>query len=313
MSYTRTTVGRAPLNEICTAVADIYSSQDSARSIWDVWSHVIHHAAGIVEEVRKNTTDRSKLLQEIADFALWLFTACHKLDGPVGKARASESPRDSAIHVSGPISYLLWNRYPGICCWCGLGVGGEVGSPKRCQCQELEVGLRVKSKNQERARAIRTREVAAANIGSVPRGIDDWQEMFGDIYRDTLARLDLRDVSLHLLEEIGEVSDGLVRMYTYTPKTFVTGEPRWRQIRLEDEVADTCSWLFALVQRLSGSKLSEIIWDRYGSDAKTAFYCRHCKEERCTCEILLIPSSAHSVSDLVDRYDSWTPEEPTLD
>ena len=40
----------------------------------------------------------------------------------------------------------------------------------------------------------------------------------------------------------------MVRMYSYKQDDFLKGEPRQRQLRLESQIADVFSWLFALVE-----------------------------------------------------------------
>jgi NTP pyrophosphatase (non-canonical NTP hydrolase) len=75
--------------------------------------------------------------------------------------------------------------------------------------------------------------------------------MFGTVFAANLRHLSLTDVGLHLMEELGEVSDAMVRMYSYVQKTFVAGEPNWRQFKLEAQLADVFSWLFSLIEKLS--------------------------------------------------------------
>ena len=95
---------------------------------------------------------------------------------------------------------------------------------------------------------------------------------------------------------MGEVSDALVRMYTYLDGDPLEQELAARQIRLEDELADTLSWLFGLVERLGsgqpvdGAKLqlSTVLWDKYGSEEHQSFWCRHCKSMICECPVFLI-------------------------
>jgi hypothetical protein len=101
-----------------------------------------------------------------------------------------------------------------------------------------------------------------------------------------------------LLEEMGEVSDALVRMYTYLETDSIERELVARQIRLEDELADVLSWLFGLVERLSSNQthlaegktvqLSTILWGKYGSDELGSFWCRHCRSIICECPVRLI-------------------------
>jgi NTP pyrophosphatase (non-canonical NTP hydrolase) len=132
--------------------------------------------------------------------------------------------------------------------------------------------------------------------------------LISTLYGDRLKQTPLPEVALHLLEEMGEVSDGLIRMYTYLEKhlALIADEVAARQIRLEDELADVLSWLLGLVVRLnvegqsqpqeslstvpaaiSNSRLllSQILWARYGSDEKRGFRCWSCEDVICSCLI----------------------------
>jgi hypothetical protein len=133
----------------------------------------------------------------------------------------------------------------------------------------------------------------------------------------------LPDIALHLMEELGEVSDAMIRMYTYSEKKFVNAEPNRRQSNLEGEIADVFSWLFALVEKLDllkqkthgagnqGSeltaaltvsvRLSGIIWDRYSSDALESFRCWKCKLRECRCQIILVPA-IRPTEELVQKF-----------
>jgi len=124
---------------------------------------------------------------------------------------------------------------------------------------------------------------------------------------------------------MGEVSNALVRMYTYKESDFVDGEPSIRQVWLEEELSNVSSWLFALVEKLDsvrnradeyqrwllrddafqrdGLLLSQIIWRRYGSDEHQSFVCWKCGEQSCTCQIILVPPD-RSVEDLRGLIDS---------
>jgi len=156
-----------------------------------------------------------------------------------------------------------------------------------------------------------------------PSGLDEWQEMFGAIFAKELVALSPTDIVLHLMEELGEVSDAMIRMYTYKEKTFRLGEPNWRQSNLEGQLADVFSWLLVLaekldilerergerqgqrkhakLQRAESIQLSGIIWRRYGSDDLGSFYCPFCKMTACHCAIILVPDG-RSLEELVEKF-----------
>ena len=178
-----------------------------------------------------------------------------------------------------------------------------------CDCLLFDIESRDQSEKKRRTKALRA--YARQIIKCKPVSVDDWQDMFARIYKANLRHIDLSDIAFHLLEEMGEVSDAMVRIYTYSRiRPLTSEEPLWRQTWLEEEIADVSSWLLALVEKLdfvretadeydrwrfkdtfaarTKIQLSRIIWTRYGSDERKCFYCPHCKETTCNCEIKFI-------------------------
>jgi NTP pyrophosphatase (non-canonical NTP hydrolase) len=320
MEWMQSTIGEMSLDNVVDAVSVIYAQHDKKRSLWDVWSHALHHSAAVAEEIRKLSVpgaNESKIKQELADLALWFFTMMGKLRGSLGSAMVGQPPQDWVVRISVGASDLLWNRYPGICPWCypkedrdKLEQFDEEDRWRPCSC-DFEVAGLVKKSEELRARALRTREIAMQKGHLRPHSIDDWQKMFRSIFGDRLIQMSISEVGLHLLEEMGEVSDCLIRMYTYGEKhrEQIANEIRARQRRLEDELADVQSWLFALIERIhlhfeglskaefptnpnedphDDSLLSRILWAQYGSNEMQTFYCRHCNQAICKCSIYFL-------------------------
>src|SRR5260370_24718363 len=112
MEYSHANVGEVSLDEYVSIVAKIYSQHDKHRSIWDVWCHTLHHAAGVAEEIRKGAPDDS-LYRESADFSLWLFTIVFKLRGVFGRSEGSfETPPDRFIRIQSTYSDPLRRNNP---------------------------------------------------------------------------------------------------------------------------------------------------------------------------------------------------------
>jgi hypothetical protein len=322
MDCTRDSIGEVQLDALVDAISGIYSRLDECRTLWDVWSHALHHAAAIAEEIRKfpfSNEGDLKLRQEIADFALWLFTMLGKVRGGLGVPAAGQQPQDWLVRVSVGPSRMMWNRYPGICPWCYCATHSQSDDPnfasdepiQCCRCDELRMHRGRKDKEEIRARVLRVRSLAATIPERCPLSIDGWQDLVGSIYRGRLSQLSLAEVMLHLFEEMGEVSDGLIRMYTYSPKHPIESEILLNQMRLEGEFADVISWLFGTLERLSmldqesrqknqlenpqavpnrEFELSQILWAQYGSDEKRGLQCRVCKQLVCTCPVQFLQS-----------------------
>ncbi|MGB6248880.1 MAG: hypothetical protein WBF54_07190 [Terriglobales bacterium] len=307
------------LDAYVTEIAKIYRVHDRHRSLWDMWCHALHHAAAIPERFRKKAP-AAEVLKEIADFALWLFTVVHKLEGRLGYAQEpTEKPPETLIRIQGGCSDLLWRRYPRICPFCyprrtGPGARAEESEEwlTPCDCPTPDPNG-PKDKTEKRAAAESLRNFSERTRRRKPKNIDEWQEMFGAVFAANLKNTSLPEVALRLMEELGEASDAMVRMYSYKQDDFLKGEPRQRQLRLESQIADVFSWLFALVERMSLSDrelfgppewrpesgivrgetthLSEIIWGRYGSDKLHSFYCPFCAHAACTCPLVFVPAT----------------------
>jgi len=324
MGRSRHEIGQIPLDEYVDAVASIYSTHDGKRSIWDVWCHTLHHAAAIAEQIRRHGPNE-KLHTEIADFSLWLFTAILKLKGKFGQSEGrAETPQESVIRIQSSCADLIWHKYPKLCptCFANETVAHEKpGHLNICECPAQRAENENDDTRRKRTTAVRHYSEGVRN--KKPSGVDEWQEMFGAIFAKNLATLSPSDIALHIMEELGEASDAMVRMYTYSERNFIDEEPNWRQSDLEGELADVFSWLFALVNKLDTAKagiqkdrdqdsrpaavstesvrLSGIIWDRYGSDSSNSFCCRKCKGIVCNCQIILVPNT-HSIEMLVQKF-----------
>ncbi|MCH8061888.1 MAG: hypothetical protein IH861_05235 [Chloroflexi bacterium] len=320
MAYTKYTIGNTTLDEFVSAIPRIYSKKDENRSVWDVWLHANHHAAAIGEEVRKGG-HQIELLEEISHFSMWLFTLLHKLQGEIGtKNYPLESDQEAVIKISSSYSELLWNKYPRMCPVCywrrtkgNRDLEHKPDFSRNCDCLLFDVEKRDPSQKRDHVRALRS--YSKANLDVKPTSVDEWQRSFSAIFRSNLRHLTLESVAFHLLEEVGEVSDAMARMYTYSRDSIrdgevLDGEPSWSQIWLEEELADVTSWLFALVEKMDfiretadiydnwrfdeniisrkPIRLSEIIWRSYGSDNLEEFWCTHCKKPVCECQIIFV-------------------------
>ena len=194
---------------------------------------------------------------------------------------------------------MVWHRYPGVChlCYARRSKSGNAeargpGLLAPCDCSAH--GPDCRDKQTKRLDSKNLLKFSEANRSRKPNSIDDWQTMFAIIFRENIKQLSPTDIGLHLMEELGEVSDALVRMYSFTKKDFRSGEPNWRQARLEGQIADVFSWLYALVQKLNDVKpitLSGIIWRRYGSDSLQSFRCPTCAKPVCVCPLIFVPAT----------------------
>lgn len=321
MAITKESIANVSLDDFISTVRGIYDTQDAKRSSWDIWLHANNHAAAIGEEARKYEPGE-KLLQEIADFSMWLFTLVGKIIATYGAPINSHGIEETTIRIDNEFSDLVWNKYPRmcpVCFWRRTKEGMKISSKdfnRPCDCLLYPVESRDQSEDEKRdhikkLHIKKLHKYAKEHYSDKPPSVDLWQGMFYDIYRSNLRHLRLQDIAFHLLEEVGEVSNAMSRMYTYGKDKFKPGEPSWHRIYLENEIADVASWLFTLVNSLElipriastfqkyvfGSTvmrddqitLSGIIWGRYGANVLNKLYCPHCKSSPiCECPIILV-------------------------
>ncbi|MCI0620476.1 MAG: MazG-like family protein [Acidobacteria bacterium] len=301
MEITAETIGRISLDDLVRRAHSLYGPKDEKRSLWDVWMHTNHHASGIAEQVRRKS-DRQRLYQEIADFSMWLFTMVTKLRGQIGFAKPPDSPQESVIRIASECSAILWRRFPRVCpfCYWRRTTGkrekeSQSGIDDPCDCgAHASMPLNA---DEKQAHATSLTEFSKNRISGKPQSVDEWQEMFASVFATQIARLSLCDIALHLMEELGEVSNAIARMYSYSERTFMAHEPLWRQFHVEEEFADVLSRLFGLVQKLDSDVseangrilLSHIVWLRYGSQSHRSLACWKCGKTTCDCQIIIVP------------------------
>jgi NTP pyrophosphatase (non-canonical NTP hydrolase) len=310
MNCSRAAAARMQLDAYVQVVPRIYGAHDQHRSLWDVWCHTLHHGASVAERVRKQVP-KQELRKEIADFTLWLLTMVQKLSGrPSHRKRPDENAPETLIRIGNTCSDLIWHRYPGVChlCYARRTKNAKNGANEHvlfaaCDCSTH--GPDNRNKKTKRRDSVDLLTFSEEIRRRKPKNIDEWQTMFAHIFRAN-KELAATDIAFHLMEELGEASDALVRMYSFTKKDFRAREPNWRQARLEGQIADVFSRLYALVEKLNEvepTTLSGIIWERYGSDRLRSFRCPTCGTPICSCPLVFVPPN-RSVSDWLQRFQA---------
>ena len=178
-----------------------------------------------------------------------MFTIVQKLYGKPGRRKsAGETPVETLVRIQHSCSDLLWRRYPGVChlCYARRSADHVRGAKLLEQCDCFEQKPDYRDRNAKRADQKSLRKFSESVRQRKPKGIDEWQVMFGAIFDRNIQRLSPVEIGFHLLEELGEVSDAMVRMYSYRNDNFSLGEPNWRRARLEDQIADAFSGFLRL-------------------------------------------------------------------
>lgn len=190
-------IGQLSVDNLPKAVGKIYGAKDELRSLWDVWLHANHHAAAIAHAAKKPRLEE-RVLKEIADLAFWLLTIVYRVRGDLGVRKPGEDDRQSIVRIKEDLSDLLWNRHPGLCPSCyWRRTRSDVASssptlPELYECAahpgEQPDGAVRRSLSQE------LRDLAGTRVGHRPDSLDLWQKWLGEIYRDYVEAVSLKEV-----------------------------------------------------------------------------------------------------------------------
>jgi hypothetical protein len=197
---------------------------------------------------------------------------------------------ESLIAISGRCADLLWLRYPGVCPSCLQRVPQVAIAndwPKTCSCEGTILDDVETPDLRGTVQALRL--LGEERRSTRPATIDHWQQLLATIYSRTLSSASLWQITAMVLEEIGSVSDAIVRLYSYSKGHPPTPEEvGWRRTRFELELARVINLLF-LVTEKSGGRLSTIVEKRYGPPSDGALSCWSCGKRECECPLLIAP------------------------
>ena len=299
----------------------VWNRLDRERSIYDTWLHTVHHVSKLGEQVRRGRFD--KLLDELADTIMWFLTFVGRLQQPA-ETRVIRIEEERLFYTSMSLTDIIWNKYPNICPVCFFRYYESANEDelwgKKCDCllyaREVETRNELLSASDEDKlekvealsnHAIQNKHRQLAKLG-------DLQNMFEKIYQANIDSSPLDFIAFHLLEEVGEVSNALIRLYTYTESS--TSQPSELYLQrvgnLESELADVISWIFAVCLKVKylcqaydelagtapkppvipslpslsqGVNFWEILWRRYGLLDGKSLWCPVCRNVICKCEV----------------------------
>lgn len=141
------------------------------------------------------------------------------------------------FHVD--LSKEMWKRFPGLCPYC-------IVAP--CDC---------------RRRRKERRSLSGIRRGRKPVSLQDWQKMFARIYHNRLL-----NSTLHLAEEIGEVSEAL--------RVFLSMHSEGSFIKTVEEIVDAVTNILGVANCLRIDMAAGMV--RYFADS-----CPGCKKFPCAC------------------------------
>jgi NTP pyrophosphatase (non-canonical NTP hydrolase) len=338
-------VHRVPLSKIGSCSIDDYVAdchtiwtKDRERPVFDIYYRVTLHGSKLGEALRLELYDDA--VHELGRVTIWLLSLVSKL------GNVDESP-DSVFGLKTALSEIIWNKYPNCCPVCfeySYIVKEErdkwKGELVKCVCmarpRDVEDRSKKSSPETKKANMAILRKYAQEYkpVNGSEYSLDTLQDMFGNIYSANIFATSIESIGFHLLEEIGEIAEALASLYTYRTEDEVNAATRDERILdLENEIADTFSWIFTLSNKLrdvfrladrTAKKLklpekfpaavelnfgrlftlSKMIWymGNYGNEKHDLLGCRDCNELVCKCPIYLIYDR--------DRVKKHFPESP---
>ncbi len=305
----------ATLDDLIHDIRIVWAKKDAQRTIYDTLLHTVNHASKLGEQVRRG--EYKGVLDELGDTVMWFLTLVGKLRQPI-EHRSPTNREACLFYTPLALTDIVWNKYPYVCpaCFLRLSKENKIGEAwqRKCDCllSSSTVEERTEEEKAEAEKALR--DFAEEHKDDKVKILADLEEMFASLYAANYDNLSLEFIAFHLLEEIGEVSDALIRLYSYdinkTPDPVQIFENR--RAHLESEIADVISWIFAVsirvkllfqvydklprkvglepfetasTHRAPQINFANILWNRYG-DRNTGFlYCPTCGKGECDCKL----------------------------
>ena len=318
------------LDDYIDDIRIVWNRLDAERSVYDTWLHTVNHAASCGEAVRRG--HYRKLLDELADTVMWFLTFVGKLQHPP-KERCIRIEEERLFYTPASLTDLVWRKYPYICPVCFFRLYQTVEEDellgRKCDCllhprevetrnellsldEEEKLGEKERQSRRDRVEALNS--YAIWNKSSQVSQVGNLQNMFEQIYQPNIESSSLESIAFHLLEEIGEVSDTLIRIYTYKNSSLSHSEEYPQRIsNLESELADVVSWIFALCLKVKyrweaydelvtalfqralapraptispGMNFWNILLRRYGCPDGKSLWCPICRNTICECKVV---------------------------
>jgi hypothetical protein len=259
---------KASLDDFYNDFDLIWERDNTERSIFDLWLHIVDHAGRIAKAVKNDNPPA--VIDDLADTTVWLMSFISFIN------RLSED--ENYITPS----EIIWNKYPMVCSSCleiflieefdllnknnsiefisqnktiisdFLKQNSEKLSSKKCDCftktnrqQEIN-NLRSLLKNEFDNLRIEYAKNNSLNKNQFD-GFAKIEIMFESIFSTYLDFKSLEDITFELLNEIGEASQAIVNLYTYdeSREPFSVELSKKRKQRLFDKIADVFYFLFA--------------------------------------------------------------------
>ncbi|MVT12638.1 toll/interleukin-1 receptor domain-containing protein [Chitinophaga tropicalis] len=259
----------ASINDYYDDFATIWARDMRERSIFDLWLHIVDHAARIAKAVKRENPPA--IIDDIADTTVWLMSFISFINNQHNQTFSLDKNKVSP-------SEIIWNKYPAICPVCfdnlilekfGLENSNnpledfENQEPqikkfiskindtfinKPCDC--LIKTSKKEIRNNIRAKLFDLRLKYAAQLNKsnkMPKAVMEIEAMFEKIFANYYRINSLESIIFSLLSEVGETTQCIVNLYTYddSREPYSLELAKKRKDRLLEKLADIFSWLFA--------------------------------------------------------------------
>jgi NTP pyrophosphatase (non-canonical NTP hydrolase) len=266
--------------------AEIYGHQHSKREVIEIWLAVVQYGSKIAEDIRK--AEYGAVHQHLAHAFAWFCSV-------VGRCKYCKEVTHPYYRIEENMSDIIGFKYPNKCGHC---------ASNPCDCSRQRMALekiqdkQVQEDKLNRARALFKRAYPYWTL-------QNWVDMFAEIYSNSIYSTPIDAIAFHLMEEIGEVARALRGITEYEGALDIRldlqqiNDLESKKNSFKFELADVFSWLVAVYLKLRliemgiGIKpeqefrgFSEDIWSQYGLPEENKVFCARCKKNPCECVYL---------------------------
>lgn len=262
---------------------EIYKHHHMNREVTEMWLPVVQFGSKIAEDIRK--AEYGMVHEHLAHAFAWFFTM-------IGRCKNFKDFTHPFYRIEKNLSELIGFKYPNKCGHC---------ASNPCDCAKQRMALeRTEDKEVQEKKLNRARELFNKTYPNWT--IQNWVNMFAEIYSNLIYSMSIESITFHLMEEIGEVARALRGLIEYEGSLGIQLDLEYKndleakKASFKFELADVFSWLISVYIKLRliemglGIKseqefktLSEDIWAQYGIPEEDRLFCAKCKKNPCGC------------------------------
>jgi NTP pyrophosphatase (non-canonical NTP hydrolase) len=280
-ALTRKRKDSASIDEYANDIQEIWK-KDRSRPVLFQWLQVVAHASVLAEEVRKEAWD--KVVLETAEVFVWWLSFVKR----ISKEPTDRQDPDAIYYLPTSASDIVWFKFPNLCPVC---FGFQLIKGKKVKRKQIEVSEKdfnhvkitqsdlisayneinkqpckcmsrkksIEARSGEFKTFVKEQLSTLGNIPTIkaqkPASLKGLEATIQKIYEPSVFVLTMHEVAFHLLEEIGEVSEALVRLVSQPIPQKNLSSNDLKKFRVEhikrlknvrEELGDVFSWLIAM-------------------------------------------------------------------